>query len=270
MSLKVKNIKAIMDNVAPENLKESYDNVGLMIGSLESEVTNILIALDCTLKVIEEAKEKNCNFIITHHPLLFVKPSSITDETLQGRKIIELIKNNISLYSSHTNLDSVKGGLNDIITELLGYNNYSIIEPNYSNNTFGEDGVGRLVTIDEPITLMEICAHVKAALNISNLRYIGDGSKIIRKLAIVNGSGEDIYKAAFSLGADLMITGDTKYHNSSDFSEMNMSIIDAGHFETEWPAMKAFANKLKNKLSSEGYANNIIFSENSKAIYKYM
>lgn len=251
-------------------LKESYDNVGLMVGNSENEVSNILVALDCTLTVIEEAKEKECNLIITHHPLLFIKPNSITDETLLGRKVIELIKNNISLYSSHTNLDAVKDGLNDIITELLGYDNYSVIEPNYSNNTFGVDGVGRIVTLSSPSTLIELCANVKTALNITNLRYIGDDSKIIKKLAIVNGSGEDFYKGALSLGADLIITGDTKYHNSSDFSEMGMAIIDAGHFETEWPAMKVFANKLKNKLNSEGFCNNIFISEANKPIYKYM
>jgi dinuclear metal center YbgI/SA1388 family protein len=270
MSLKVKDINNIMESLAPVNLKEGYDNVGLMVGSLDNEITNILIALDCTSKVIEEAKKRNCNFIITHHPLLFVKPETITDETLIGRKIIELIKNNISLYSSHTNLDVVKGGLNDIITELLGYDNYSIIEPNNANNTQNEEGIGRLVTLDLPCTLLQMCTNVKAALNLTSLRYIGEESKLIRKLAVVNGSGEDFYKAAYNCGADLIITGDTKYHNSSDFSEMGMAIIDAGHFETEWPAMNVFANKFKNKLISNGFFNKIIISDVNKPIYKIM
>lgn len=270
MSLKVKNISSIMENLAPENLKESYDNVGLMVGNSENEVSNILVALDCTLKVIEEARKRECNLIITHHPLLFIKPHSITDETLLGRKITELIKNDISLYSSHTNLDAAKGGLNDIITELLGYDNYSIIEINNINNSSDVEGIGRMITLTSPCTLLDVCANVKTSLNIRNLRYVGEGSKLIRKLAIINGSGEDFYKAAYDLGADLILTGDTKYHKSSDFSEMGMAIIDAGHFETEWPAMKVFANILKNKLIKEGYYNSIILSETNKPIYKYI
>lgn len=270
MSLKVKDINQIMESFAPVKLKESYDNVGLMVGSLESEVSNILIALDCTLKVIDEAKEKGCNFIITHHPLLFTKPQSITDETLQGSKIIHLIKNDINLYSSHTNLDVVKGGLNDILTELLGYNNWSVIESNNLNNLLGEEGIGRLVTLNLPSTLFEICVAVKEVLNISNLRYVGEASKLIKNIAIVNGSGEDFYKAAKDCGADLIITGDTKYHNSSDYSELGMAIIDAGHFETEWPAMKVFANKFKDKLIERGYNNSIFLSETNTPIYKYL
>lgn len=270
MSLKVKDIKSLMERMAPLNLKEDYDNVGLMVGSLENQVSNILIALDCTMEVIEEAKDKACNFILTHHPLLFVKPEVITDETLLGRKILQLVKNDISVYSAHTNLDSVKGGLNDIITELLGFKNYSVIEVNNINCNSLEEGIGRLVTLDSPSTLLEICDIVKAKLKLKALRYVGEDAKIISKIVIINGSGEDFYKAAFKLGADLIITGDTKYHNTSDFRESGMSIIDAGHFETEWPAMKIFANKFKNELLNLGFSNSVIISEKSEPVYKYM
>ena len=128
MTLKVRDIDKIMEEYAPARFKESYDNVGLMVGDKECEVTSILVALDCTLEVIEEAKKKGCNVILTHHPLLFKKPTNITTDTLLGRKILELIKNDINVYSSHTNLDSVKGGINDIIMEFLGFENYYIIE----------------------------------------------------------------------------------------------------------------------------------------------
>ena len=270
MSLKVKDIKNLMERLAPVNLSEDYDNVGLMVGSLEDEVSNILIALDCTLQVIKEANAKHCNFIITHHPLLFVKPNSITDETLIGKKIIELTKNNIALYSAHTNLDAAKGGLNDIFIEILGFDDYSVMEVNNINNGFGEDGIGRIATLPSPCTLIEVCNNIKDKLKVKGLRFIGDESKLIRKVAVVNGSGEDFYEAALSLGADLIITGDTKYHNSSDFNEMSMAIIDAGHFETEWPAMRIFANKIKNELTDLNISNSVIISEACKPIYKYL
>ena len=112
--IKVNNIIKEMELLAPTYLKEDFDNVGLMVGDKNKEVKKVLLALDCTLKVIEEAKKENVELIITHHPLIFKRPSSITTDTLQGKKIIELIKNDISLYSSHTNLDSVENGLNEL------------------------------------------------------------------------------------------------------------------------------------------------------------
>lgn len=267
--MKVRDIAGIMDNLAPENLKESYDNVGVMVGSFEMEVTDILIALDCTMEVIKEAVVRKCNFIITHHPLLFNKPQTITDNTLIGKKIIELIRNNLSLYSSHTNLDIVEYGLNDIFTELLGYEEWSVIEKREACNSSGKDGIGRLIVLKEPSTLLNICNSVKDSLGLSGLKYTGEDSKLIRRIAIVNGSGEDFYALARNCTADLIITGDTKYHNTSDYYEMGLSVIDAGHFETEWPAMKIFANRLKKILNEQGYDNSIVISEACKPLYKY-
>ena len=100
MFLKVKDIENIMEEYAPSIFKESYDNVGLMVGDSKRLVTKILVALDCTMDVIQESKNKGCNFILTHHPLLFVKPKTITKGTILGRKIIELIRSDINVYSS--------------------------------------------------------------------------------------------------------------------------------------------------------------------------
>jgi dinuclear metal center YbgI/SA1388 family protein len=269
MSLKVKDIIDIMESCAPSFLKESYDNVGLMIGNPEAEVSRILVALDCTLKVIKEAIEMKSNFILTHHPLLFLKPNTITMETLQGKKIIELIKNDINVYSSHTNLDVVKDGLNDIITSLLGFSQWSIIEPSAGNYETSEQGIGRLVVLDSPMTLQGLCEKVKAALKLSKLRYAGKDTWLINKIAIINGSGEDYFKASVKCGADCIITGDTTYHYASDYEEMGIGIIDAGHFETEWPSMIAFAQVLQNKLKEKGYDNMVLISESTKPVYKF-
>ena len=183
-----------MEKYAPAILKEDYDNVGLMVGDSESGVTKILIALDCTLDVISEAVDSGCNFILTHHPLLFVKPKTITRDTLVGRKIIKLIKNGINVYASHTNLDSAVGGLNDIVTEILGFSKYDIIEPS-KNSNYGEDytGIGRLVSLDEPIKLGELCENVKKTLKTEFIRYVGRDNDLIKTIAIINGSGEDFF-----------------------------------------------------------------------------
>lgn len=270
MHLTVREIHNILEEMAPAALKESYDNVGLMIGDFEEEVSDILIALDCTMEVIEEAKILGCNLILTHHPLLFLKPSVITTETLIGRKIIKLIKNNINVYASHTNLDIVHGGLNDIIAELLGFRTWEIIELASGSNLNSSYGVGRLVTLEEPWTLRETCEHVKKMLNINYLKYAGSENMVIRKIAIVNGSGEDYFKLSKAMNADCIITGDTTYHYVSDYVEDNMAVIDAGHFETEWPLMQVTANRIAHKIKELGFSNKVIISKASMPVYKFI
>lgn len=268
--LKIKDVMNVMENeYAPLNLKQSYDNVGLMVGDSKEEITSILIALDCTLKVIEEAKEKKCNFIITHHPLLFKKPSTITTETLIGKKIIKLIQNNINVYSSHTNLDSTKDGINEIIADILGLDNYKILESN-SNLFHGyETGIGRIATLDAPISLNELCERVKEKLNIDKLRYVGDLNSVVNTVAVVNGSGNDLLNRAKDMGADCIITGDTTYHYASDFKEEGISIIDAGHFGTEWIGMKVVGEWLQNRIKTMGFDTKVYISEETICPYEY-
>lgn len=270
MSLTVRDFHNFMETIAPSYLKESYDNVGLMVGDFDAKVTNIIIALDCTLEVIKEAVEKKSNLILTHHPLLFLKPSAITMENLQGKKIIELIEHNINVYSSHTNLDVVKGGLNDIIAKILGFNKWSILEPVHGNSQISDQGVGRITVLDQSITLEQLCKKVKESLGIHHLKYAGQDDMMIKKIAVINGSGQDYFKAALKHGADCIITGDTSYHYVSDFIEMGVGIIDAGHFETEWPSMKIFAQLLEGQLKEVGFDNSVIISENCRSPYKFI
>lgn len=269
MSLKIKDIMEIMEDYAPLKLKESYDNVGLMIGNPECEITSILVALDCTIKVIKEAEEKDCNLIITHHPLLFKKPMSITTETLQGRKILDIIRNGINVYSSHTNLDSTKGGINDLIMQLLDFKNCQVIEVNNTNSGDKEAGIGRMVTLGSPIVLEELCEKAKEAFEISSLKYSGEDKQVISKVAVINGSGNDFLMKAKSLGVDCIITGDTSYHYVSDLQEEGISIIDVGHFESEWPGMKIVGKWLENRIRFMGYNNNVIISNKTISPYKY-
>lgn len=269
MSLKLKEFCNIIEKYVPCELKEQYDNVGLMVGNEEQDITSILVALDCTFEVINEAKEKKCELIFTHHPLLFNKPSSITTETPIGKKIITMIENNISLYSSHTNLDVVKDGLNDIIMKILGFDEYEVLQSNPINYKGIESGTGRIAYIPEGIKLSDLCLKVKSNLNLSNLRYAGEEGKVIYKIGVINGSGEDLFDICRAKGVDCIITGDTKYHHVCDMVEEGICVIDGGHFGTEWPLLKEFSNTLKTIFSQEKVNCNIIMSEKSKDIYKY-
>ena len=242
--IKVNNIIKEMELLAPTYLKEDFDNVGLMVGDKNKEVKKVLLALDCTLKVIEEAKKENVDLIITHHPLIFKRPSSITTDTLQGKKIIELIKNDISLYSSHTNLDSVENGLNDTIVSILGFDNFKILEKNKRDD---KAGLGRIVSLNESIQLEDLISKIKKSLNINNLLVV-KGKDKVNKIAIINGSGQDFIGKAVALGADCIITGDTTYHFASDYKEMEISILDVGHFASEQITFFNVMENLKEKF----------------------
>lgn len=247
--MKIDKLIKVMESIAPVNLKESYDNVGLMVGDREREITKVLVALDCTLEVIEEAKAIGANVILSHHPLLFRKPSTITTDTLLGKKIIELIKNDIALYSSHTNWDSVKAGINDEFVAFLGFGEGEIMAKNPVEATAG---IGRLVKVSGEITLKEVIETVKEKLNINTVRFAGDLNKTIKSIAFVNGSGQEFMELAARKGADLIITGDTTYHFVSDYSEMGLAILDIGHFNSEWPIVVELSKQVKENLQREG------------------
>lgn len=263
MSIIVKDIIKEMEKLAPPFLKESYDNVGLMVGENNKEVKKVLLALDCTKEVIEEAKENKVDLIITHHPLIFRKPSRIVKEDLQGYKIIELIKNDISLYSSHTNLDSVRGGINEEIVNILGFSNSKIIESS-ERKGYEDCGIGRLVSLDEEIDVEDLIKLVKEKLGITNLRA-AIGKEKIKKIAIINGSGQDFFGSATRLGADCIITGDTSYHFVSDYKEMGLSILDAGHFGTEWIVFLKVMKKIEDKFKDIEF----IHSKSSRDPYSF-
>ncbi|SFA75983.1 dinuclear metal center protein, YbgI/SA1388 family [Clostridium frigidicarnis] len=264
MSLKIKEFIRYMNLLAPEDLKESYDNVGFQIGDRECEVKKVLIALDATLEVIKEAKEKEVNLLITHHPLLFKKPSSITNDTLQGKKILELIKNDINLYSAHTNLDSVNGGMNDIIMMLLGLKDSEIMDKNINDNS---SGIGRIANLDKEKTLKEMCRLVKMNLGVRFIKVVGDMNRSIKTVAVINGSGESFFEKAKSMGADLVITGDTSYHFASDYNEMGMAIMDIGHFSSEWPLFKEISKKIQAYFKENDESIEVFISEKSKDPY---
>lgn len=262
--MKLKNIINTIENIAPKHLKEDFDNVGLMVGDKNKEVSKILLALDCTTSVIEEGKSLGVELILTHHPLLFRKPATITTDTLLGRKIIELIKNDINLYAAHTNWDSVKEGLNDTIVSMLGFESSQIISKNKNSD---DAGIGRIVQLNDEKSLSEIIEQVKSSLNVKHLRYAGELDKKIKTIAIINGSGQDFFESSRRLGADLVITGDTTYHFVADYEEMGLGIIDIGHFNSEWPVLVKLSEKLKEAL---GNSVEIYISKSSKDPYTFI
>lgn len=265
MSFTINEFHKIIMKEAPGYMKESYDNIGLMVGDKNQEINNILVSLDCTKAVIVEAKDKGCNLIFNHHPILFIKPKKITSDTLQGEKLLALIKGEIAVYSAHTNLDSAPKGLNKIACELATGKEGEVL----SKVSDEEHGIGRIADLDSAVVFGEYIDSIKKTFDIDKVRVCGDLNKNIKRVAIINGSGEDFIMSAVEKGADCIITGDTTFHYISDYNEMGKCIIDGGHFEIEWKIFKEYCELLKKKLIMSGFKGEVIFSEACVNPYKY-
>lgn len=230
MSIICKDLINKLQNFFPDNTAEDWDNVGLLIGENNKVIEKILICLDVTNKVIEEAINNNIDLIISHHPIIFSKINKINDDTILGEKIIKLIKNNINVYSAHTNLDSQLDGLNKLILDNFNVSEYEFLYDT-SNDTY-KKGLGLIAETNITYEFYEFIDILKNSLQLKNLRYIGQ-PKDIKKIAICTGSGSEFWTIAQSKKADVYITGDLKYHTAVDVMEKNFLIIDAGHYNTE-------------------------------------
>lgn len=235
----VADILAFMETVAPKYMKMDWDNVGLLCGSKATPVTKILVALDPFEHVCKEAAQWGAELIVTHHPIIFQAMKSVTDETSIGRGIMLLCRNGISAINAHTNLDQVAGGVNDVLARTLGLENIQIIDP------MGDPAYGllRCGEVQEQ-TLESFLAHVKNALGCEGLRYVS-GGKPVRKVAVGGGSCASGMLDALDAGCDTFVTSDIKYNQFWDASDLNLNLIDAGHFPTENPVVGVLAEKLQ-------------------------
>lgn len=254
-----------INELAPWKYAEHWDNVGLMVGSRSIEITKILICLDVTSKVIEEAITKKANMIISHHPFVFSKLNNIDLDSLKGEQIATLIKNDICVTSAHTNLDVAVGGVNDTLAEIVGVTNCKILK-SYVPQGFDVDmGLGKVGELPSRLCFEEFISIVKRNLNIDKLRLIGTPPKTVKNVAVFCGSFDGDLYTVKSHEVDVLITGDIKYHTALDAKEMGLCILDVGHYATEHIIVK----KLKNFLESRFDNIEVICStmENDPFIY---
>jgi len=207
-----------------------WDNVGLLVGDANKDVKHILVALDATEGVIAQAIEMKADMIISHHPMIFSAMKSVTNENFIGRRIINLIKHDISCYAAHTNFD---------ITEMVRLNEESIeLEcTKVLQVTMEEDvlqGFGRYGKIKKPSSLEDFAQYVKQQFNIEEVRIFGDPKREIKTAAISGGAGNSMVDDAIKVGVDVLVTGDISHRRGLDAIAAGMAIIDAGHYGTEW------------------------------------
>jgi len=259
---KFKEITDYMDKFCPPHLAFDGDNVGLIVGSAEKTVSKVMLSLDVDEHVVSEAVSLNADAIISHHPLMFhaIKRLSPTDP--MQKTLIHLVSNDIPLFSAHTNLDCVHGGLNDFLAEKLGIKDTKVIQVVLSENSV-QHGFGRIGQVPDGTTLSDMLNLCMSALGTTFVKYVGDKDKKIKTVAINCGGGADAIDDALSLGADLFITGDVKYNPGRDCYDNGMALIDAGHYETE----HIVCELLKNTLSKEFPDIDFVISESNVPVF---
>ena len=220
--------------IAPPELQMDFDNSGCQLGRMGREVHRVLLALDATDEVVEEAAACGAELIITHHPLLFSPLSAICDSEPVQRRVLTLIEHGIALISMHTNLDIAEGGVNDVLIRLLGAEPEGVLD---------SDGCGRIGTLSETMELKEFLTRCRDTLRVNGLRYC-DAGKDVRKIAVMGGSGGGSVEAAAGKGCDTYVTADVKYHQFQRALELGLNLIDADHFCTENPVIPVLADKL--------------------------
>ena len=242
----VQQILDYVNSLAPAGMKYDWDNVGLLCGRREQPVKKILVALDPFLSVCQEAVELGADLIVTHHPLIFRAPKSITTDDTVGQSILLLASHGISAINAHTNLDCAPGGVNDVLAETLGLTAAEVLNPMGTDEEGRPYGLLRSGLVDEQ-PLEEFLAVVKSRLGAPVLRYV-NGNRPVHKVAVGGGACADGYLEALDAGCDTLVTADIKYNQFWDAHDLGLNLIDAGHFYTENPVCAVLAKKLQKQF----------------------
>ncbi len=246
MNPTVKDVAGIIEDFAPLALQEEYDNCGLNIGSYEAEVTGIVLCVDVTGAVLDEALDQGANLVVSHHPLLFHPLRQLVDGDPVQRLSARAVRENISLYAAHTNLDSAPGGLSFRLGARLGLQDMQPLAPKAG---FPGAGLGVVGMLPEPRLPEEYLREVRATLRLGALRHSPLGPGKIQRVALCTGSGGSLLEEALASGADLYLCADLRYNHFFG-SSGTMAVADVGHFESEYGAIDLLHDIISEKIAT--------------------
>lgn len=230
--MKVKDILQYLDSFAPFDTCEEWDNCGLLVGNQNGNADVVLVSLDVTDEVLKKAKEQNAGLIVAHHPIILGGVTCILSDSL----IYKAVKSGISVIGFHTCFDNAKEGVSCILAKVLGL---ELIAQNqeYPSLVTGERQYKNAA---------DLVADINQTLK-TDAEYI-DSGKPIKKIAVCCGSGGSFLNVALDTGADAFVTGECKYHNFLIAGEMGITLIAAGHYETEAPCVPVLSNRIKTRF----------------------
>ena len=242
MSPSLEEILNQLERMAPSRLAEQWDNPGLQVGDRSQEIRKVFLALDPSMRALDSALKCKADLLLTHHPLIFKPLSIIEAGAYPGDVIFEAVRSGIAVAAAHTNLDAAEGGISDILADLLGLKGVEVLQ-----EIPGETGVGlgRIGDLKEERALSLLAEDIQNILGCEHLKMAGPRDAMVRRVAVVGGSGGSLAKSASLKGADLLLTGDVGHHHALEAESLGLVLIDGGHFHTEKAAFKVFAERLR-------------------------
>ena len=258
--MKVRDIIQVIEEFAPLSAQEGWDNSGLCIGSPDDEVSGVLLALDCTPELVDEAIACGADMIITHHPLIFSGLKKLSPDNQVGLTVMKAVKAGISIYAAHTNADKVLAGVSGAMAERLGLQDVMILQND------GEGiGLGVVGNLKSPLSAQEVIHLVKEKFNLKAMKVSRPLDSMITRVAMCGGSGGSLIAEARKSGAQLYVSGDISYHNF--FTENGFMIMDIGHYESEIGIVDILFALLKKNFPT--FAVRITQNLNSNPIYYF-
>lgn len=251
----------IVEDIAPRELAYDWDNSGLLLRCGDT-VSSVLIALDATISVAEEAQRKGCDMILVHHPLIFSPVKTLSLHKPQDAVLMKLIRAGISLYAAHTTFDRANGGINDALAKDLGLCNVSV--------THGAgESLMRVGHLPETLEKDAFLERVKTAIHVESLRVSQTACARISRVAVVGGSGGDFAAAAKEQGAQALVTGEAKHHHFIEAAAYGILLVEAGHYDTECAFVNTIYMSLQSRLNEVQLALGLKMTENEKAPYVF-
>ena len=241
--MKVREITSLIEAFAPLSLQESYDNAGLIVGREDDEIHRVLLTVDVTEEVIEEALEQECDMIVAHHPIIFHALKRFNSSSYVERCVEQAIRHGIVIYAAHTNLDSAQDGMSWRVAQMLGLENIEVLDPTSSEGA----GFGVVGELSEAVASEDFMRRVMECFSVGALRHSDIVLPKVRRVAICTGAGGSLIDKARDASADIYLTSDLKYN---DFMRHEKSIIlaDMGHFESEYCVIQILFDILSKKI----------------------
>ena len=242
--MKCNEVISCLEKIAPRCFAEKWDNVGLLAGREEKEINKILIALDPTSEVVEEAVSWGADLLITHHPLIFSGIKSVTTGDFIGKRVFNLVFRDVCYYAMHTNFDVM--GMADAVADLLELEKCQVLDVTFQDE-IAKEGIGRMGELSRTMSLEECAGYIKDKCKLSSVKVFGDPDKLIDMVALIPGAGKSYIDLAIKKEAQVVVSGDIDDHSGLDAVERGLAVIDAGHYGLE----KIFTSYMEEVLKRE-------------------
>jgi dinuclear metal center YbgI/SA1388 family protein len=247
----------LVDACYAQHHAAEWDVVGLQVGDPDDRVSNVLISLDVTAAVLDEAQRRGADLVLAHHPLLFRPLARLTPGTAAGMLALRAARSGCAVLAVHTNFDAALAGTTAPIVDLLGLQDVRPLEPLAVDPTIG---LGRIGDLPAETSLRDVADRLAGGLPAPHLRVAGPLDRPVRRVAACGGAGDSLMAAAHAAGADLYVTGDLRHHVVLDALQLGMTLIDAGHYATEAAALPTLRERLAAEATGRGLTAGLLAS----------